>query len=74
MMACTCIGMVILPSYEEIGFTATVFITLLRGLQGISSATEVTGAELYITEMVKPPVQYPAVALITLFGTLGVLW
>lgn len=73
MMAGTCIGMVVLPSYEEIGFTATVLITLLRGLQGISSATEVTGAELYITEMVKPPVQYPAVALITLFGTLGVL-
>lgn len=71
MMAGTCIGMVVLPSYEEIGFTATVLITLLRGLQGISSATEVTGAELYITEMVKPPVQYPAVALITLFGTLG---
>lgn len=62
-----------LPYYDEIGFAATILVTLLRGLQGISSATEVTGAELYITEMVKPPLQYPAVASITLFGTLGTL-
>ncbi|WP_341791813.1 MFS transporter [Rickettsia endosymbiont of Gonocerus acuteangulatus] len=73
LMACTCIGIAVLPSYDEIGFTATVLITLFRALQGISSATEVTGAELYITEMVKPPLQYPAVASTTFFSTLGSL-
>ncbi|MGI4753354.1 MAG: MFS transporter [Janthinobacterium lividum] len=73
LMACTCIGIAVLPSYDEIGFTATVLITLFRALQGISSATEVTGAELYITEMVKPPLQYPAVASTTIFSTLGTL-
>lgn len=73
MMACTCVGMAILPSYDEIGFTATILVTLFRALQGISSATEVTGAQLYITEMVKPPQQYPAVASITIFSTLGTL-
>ncbi|WP_231569848.1 MFS transporter [Rickettsia bellii] len=56
-LACTCIGIAVLPSYDEIGFTATVLITLFRAIQGISSATEVTGAQLYITEMVKPPLQ-----------------
>ncbi|ABE05114.1 MFS-type transporter [Rickettsia bellii RML369-C] len=73
LMACTCIGIAVLPSYDEIGFTATVLITLFRAIQGISSATEVTGAQLYITEMVKPPLQYPAVASTTIFSTLGTL-
>lgn len=73
LMACTCIGMTVLPSYAEIGFAATVLITILRAIQGISSAVEVTGAQLYITEMVKPPLQYPAVASITIFSTLGTL-
>lgn len=73
LMSCTCIGMVVLPSYDKIGFTATVLVTLFRALQGIFSATEVTGAELYVTEMVKPPLQYPAVSSITIFATLGTL-
>ncbi|QQV74835.1 hypothetical protein H6P87_00377 [Rickettsia tillamookensis] len=73
LMACTCIGMAILPSYEEIGFSATVLVTLFRTIQGISSAAEVTGAKLYITETIKPPLQYPAVTSITIFGTLGTL-
>jgi len=73
LMACTCIGMAILPSYAEIGFAATVLVTLFRAIQGISSATEVVGAQLYITEMVKPPMQYPAVASTTIFSTFGTL-
>ncbi|WP_395477568.1 MFS transporter [Rickettsia endosymbiont of Pantilius tunicatus] len=47
LMSCACIGMAVLPSYDEIGFTATVLVTLFRAIQGISSATEVTGAQLY---------------------------
>ncbi|WP_175265469.1 MFS transporter [Rickettsia felis] len=73
LMACTCIGMAILPSYDEIGFTAAVLVTLFRAIQGISSATEVTGAALYITEMVKPPLQYPAVASFSVSSTLGTI-
>lgn len=73
MMACTCIGMAILPSYDEIGFAATIMVTLFRAIQGISSSTEVVGAQLYITEMVKHPMQYPAVASVTIFSTLGTL-
>ncbi|MDE8612083.1 MFS transporter [Rickettsia felis] len=73
LMACTCIGMAILPSYDEIGFTAAVLVTLFRAIQGISSATEVTGAKLYITEMVKPPLQYPAVASFSVSSTLGTI-
>ena len=73
MMAFTCIGMAVLPTYDEIGFAATILVTFFRALQGIFSATEATGAQLYITEMVKPPLQYPAVASITIFSTLGTL-
>ncbi len=73
LMACTCIGMAILPSYDEIGFTAAVLVTLFRAIQGISSSAEVTGAQLYITEMVKPPLQYPAATSFTISTTLGTI-
>ncbi|WP_231555813.1 MFS transporter [Rickettsia hoogstraalii] len=73
LMACTCIGMAILPSYDEIGFTATVLVTLFRAIQGISSTTEVTGAELYLTETVKPPLQYPAVTSFMVSTALGTM-
>ncbi|WP_342170182.1 MFS transporter [Rickettsia endosymbiont of Seladonia tumulorum] len=73
LMSCTCIGMAILPSYDEIGFTATVLVTLFRAIQGISSNTEVTGAELYLTETIKPPLQYPAVTSFTVSTALGTM-
>lgn len=71
LMACTCIGIVILPTYEEIGFTAAILVTICRAMQGIASSAETTGAQIYITEMVKRPLQYPAVASVTVFATLG---
>lgn len=76
LMACTCTGMAILPSYDEIGFTATILVTLFRAIQGIASNTEITGAELYLTETIKPPLQYPAVtsfAVSTSLGTMSAL-
>nr|WP_253308600.1 MFS transporter [Rickettsia endosymbiont of Ceutorhynchus assimilis] len=73
LMACTCITMAVTPPYAEIGFTAAAIVTVCRALQGISSASEVTGAQIYITEMVKPPLQYPAVASVTIFSTLGTM-
>jgi MFS family permease len=71
MMAISCLMMAVLPTYAEIGLTATILITMCRILQGISSLTEESGAELYLTEMTKPPLRYPVVTLINVFSILG---
>ena len=71
LMACSCIVMAILPTYAEIGILASWIVTICRMLQGMSSMGEVIGAELYVTEITKPPVQYPAVAMVTIFSSIG---
>ncbi|WP_425362725.1 MFS transporter [Candidatus Tisiphia endosymbiont of Hybos culiciformis] len=71
MMACSCLVMFSLPTYAQIGITASVLITICRIFQGISSLGEVIGAELYLTEMTKPPLQYPVVGVISIFADLG---
>jgi len=71
MMSISCVVMATLPTYAEIGVTASFLVTICRMVQGMSSMGEVIGAELYVTEITKPPVQYPAVALITIFSSLG---
>jgi len=40
-------------------------------MQGLSSMGEIIGVEIYVTEIVKPPAQYPAVAFISVASTLG---
>ncbi|WP_341761849.1 MFS transporter [Candidatus Tisiphia endosymbiont of Thecophora atra] len=71
MMSISCIIMANLPTYEQIGVTAAWIITICRIIQGMSSMGEIVGAELYLIEITKPPVQYPTVALLGLFGSLG---
>ncbi|HJD64106.1 MAG TPA: MFS transporter [Rickettsia endosymbiont of Sericostoma sp.] len=71
MMACSCLVMFILPTYAKIGITASVLITICRIVQGLSSLGEVIGAGLYLTEITKPPIQYPVVGAITIFAELG---
>lgn len=71
MMATSCIIMANLPTYDQIGITATMIMTICRIIQGMSSMGELMGAQLYLTEMTKSPVQYPAVALIDAFGAIG---
>jgi len=71
MMAISCVVMATLPTYAEIGITASWLVTICRMAQGMSSMGEVIGAELYVTEITKPPIQYPAVAMITIFSSLG---
>lgn len=39
--------------------------------QGLSSMGEVMRANIYIIEITKPPVQYPAVALMAICGAIG---
>ncbi len=72
-MACSCVVMANLPTYEQIGNVATWVAIICRAVQGISSMGEIVGAELYLTEMLKPPVQYASVGLMGAFAVLGTL-
>jgi len=71
IMAISCLIMANLPTYAQIGITASWVITLCRVAQGMSSMGEIVGAELYITEITKPPIRYSLVAAIAVCGTLG---
>ena len=71
MMAVSCITMANLPTYSEIGINAAYIITICRIVQGISSIGEIVGAELYLTEITKKPIQYSIVAFIEVVAVLG---
>ena len=71
IMAVSCLVMANLPTYAQIGVTASWVVTLCRVAQGMSSMGEIVGAELYMTETTKPPMQYPVVTLISVFSILG---
>lgn len=71
MMSTSCIIMANLPTYAQIGITATWIVTLCRIIQGLSSMGEIIGAEIYVTEIVKPPAQYPAVSFVILAASIG---
>lgn len=71
MMSVSCIIMANLPTYAQIGITAAWLVTLCRIIQGISSMSEILGAHIYVTEMLKPPSQYVAVSFISVAGALG---
>ena len=71
MMSISCIIMANLPTYEQIGIAAAWIVTGCRIFQGLSSMGEVIGAEVYITEITKPPVQYLAAALPSISASLG---
>lgn len=71
MMAVSCIIMANLPTYAQVGITATWIVTLCRVIQGLSSMGEIMGSQIYVTEMTSPPVQYPAVAFIGIATFVG---
>ncbi|MCC8483355.1 MAG: MFS transporter [Rickettsia endosymbiont of Labidopullus appendiculatus] len=71
MMAASCLVMANLPTYAQIGAMAAWIVTICRAVQGISSMGEVTGAELYLTETLKPPMQYASVGSLSAFAALG---
>ncbi len=70
-MSISCIILANLPSYAEIGIAATWVITMCRLFQGMSSMGEIVGAEIYLTEILKPPIQYPVVMMIAISSILG---
>lgn len=74
LMALSCLTMAGLPTYAQIGITASWVITLCRMMQGMSSLGEVIGAELYLTEMIKLPARYPIVASLSITPEIGGLF
>lgn len=71
MMAVACLVMATLPTYAQIGITASWAVILCRVVQSLSALGERGGAELYLTETIKPPLQYMAVGCLTCATDLG---
>lgn len=71
LMSVSCIIMANLPTYAQIGITATWIVTLCRIVQGLSSMGEIMGAQIYVTEITKPPVQYIAVSFVSIASAFG---
>lgn len=71
IMAISCLTIANLPTYNQIGIAAAWIITVCRVMQGMACMGEAAGAELYLTETIKPPLVYPVVALIVIFASIG---
>ena len=71
-MALSCVFMANLPTYAQIGITASWIVTVCRIVQGMSSMGELTGAQLYLSELINPPARYSAVALLAFASAKGV--
>ncbi|WP_375333329.1 MFS transporter [Candidatus Tisiphia endosymbiont of Xenochironomus xenolabis] len=71
MMAMSCTIIANLPTYAQIGSVAAWIVTICRIVQGMSSMGELVGADLYLTETLKPPAQYVSVGLLRVFTALG---
>lgn len=72
IMALTCLTMSFLPTYAQIGVTATWIMLLCRIVQSMSSMNELLGSEIYILEIIPDkPMQFSAVSTIPIFSSLG---
>jgi len=71
MMSISCLIMANLPTYAQIGISAAWVMIFCRIVQGMASMGEIMGAQIYLTESIRRPVSYPAVASITVFAILG---
>lgn len=73
MTAISSITIFLLPPYEAIGVAASVIITLCRIMQSLSSLGERTGADIYLTELIKGKMQYVAIGCVVVLAMLGSL-
>lgn len=74
MMAFSCLVMANLPTYAQIGITATWLVMICRIIQGLSAMGEIMGANIYLTETIKPPYRNSVVASLEIFCELGALF
>ena len=73
MMSLSCVIMANLPTYAQIGLAASWIVTICRIVQGLSSMGEKIGAEIYVSEITKPPSAYPAVAFVAVASAMGAM-
>ena len=71
IMSISCLLMANLPTYAQIGITATWIMIICRMAQGMSSMGEIVGAQIYVAESVRRPASYPAVAFVTIAASIG---
>ncbi|WP_341748820.1 MFS transporter [Candidatus Tisiphia endosymbiont of Sialis lutaria] len=71
LMGISCVVIATLPTYSQIGITASWVLIACRMIQGLAATAEARGAEIYLTESSNPPIQYSLVALITVFSAIG---
>lgn len=71
IMSTSCILMANLPTYAQIGISATWVMIACRMAQGMSSMGEIVGAQIYVAESVRRPTSYPSVAFITIGASIG---
>ena len=71
IMAFCCLAMATLPTYVEIGITATIVMIICRMLQGFSSLGECIGTKLYLVEILRSPHRGVFVGLIGTFIGFG---
>lgn len=73
IMSISCLLMANLPTYSQIGITATWIMIFCRMAQGMSSMGEIVGANIYFAETIPRPASYPIVASTGLAAELGAL-
>ena len=71
MMALSCFIMAILPTYQEIGISASIIMIGCRILQSLAASGEVIAAEIYLSELLKPPSSYIIISILSEMCTLG---
>jgi MHS family proline/betaine transporter-like MFS transporter len=71
LMGISCLGIFFLPSYDSIGILASILITLLRALQGMSTMGEIVGGEIYLTEYLNGRKVFIGVSLLLLMCSLS---
>lgn len=74
LMSLSSLIMANLPTYAQIGISASWVITICRMLQGVASLGEIVGAEIYLTETIKKPLRYPCVAFIAVASVAGTVF
>ncbi len=71
LMSVSCLAIGMMPTYAQIGITASVAVTICRMVQGMAANAESRGAEIYLSETLPEKHKYPMVAAITVFMALG---
>lgn len=60
-----------MPTYDQIGCLASIAVLICRAIQGLSSAVELVGARVYVTELLKAPHCYFYATLVRISCDIG---